>query len=195
MARLPLVYPRIPDNGVYIPGAKSIEGATGDTARTTPGWIEDEKYKWYASQTATAWSCEFDTAITRTGLKTLKVSTTDITGRISVIPADTETWPQKSRYMPGIKPSTAYILSCYVKTTNAVANGVYLRFLQFDVAGTYLTETLSNKLSGTVDWTLCTASFTSEATARYGWIECRNFLAGNISDSWWDVNSMTLVQT
>lgn len=194
-ARIALVYPRNPMGAVYIPGAKSIEGATGDVARTTNGWIENEKFHWYASQTATAWSAEFDTAVTRTGTKTLKVSTTDITGRISIIPSDTETWPQKARYMPIIKPSTAYILNCWVKTTNVTASGVYLRSIQFDVDGGLGTIALSSTLSGTNDWTLLTVSFTSDADAKYFWIEFRNFLAGNVSDSYFDVNSMTLIES
>lgn len=57
----------------------NIDSATGDIARTTSGFIEDAKYGWYVTRVTTAVSAEFDTAVTRTGTKTLKLSTTDAT--------------------------------------------------------------------------------------------------------------------
>ena len=52
-----------------------IDSATGDIARTTNGWIEDEKYGFNFLASVGTSSAEFDTAITRTGSKTLKLST------------------------------------------------------------------------------------------------------------------------
>ncbi len=197
-ARTTLTYPRTSLGGVYIPGAKSIEGATGDTARTTSGYIEGtatvdtKNLHWYAFQQATAYSHEFDTSVTRTGTKTLKISTTDTTGR-TLGTSNRLDPPNMGEFMP-IKANTSYTFNCYVKTNNVAANSVYCRVITANVAG-YLTQNLTNKLSGTNDWTLLTKTFTSDATATHVGISCFNFVAGNISDAWFDVSGMTLVES
>lgn len=57
----------------------NIDSATGDVAQTASGWIEDEKYGFYAREFATSTSAEFDSTVTRTGRLTLKLSTLDAT--------------------------------------------------------------------------------------------------------------------
>lgn len=185
-------YPRNPMGAVYIPGAKSIEGATGDVARTTNGWIEDAKYGWRLDVVATAVSAEFDTAVTRTGVKTLKVSTTDATGRAGI-----QSWTTGYEYLnPPIKPSTAYVFSCWVKTNNVATNSVYLRTsIATSDRTTETQNAVSSALSGTNDWTLLTISVTTDADAAFWRIQLYNVVAGNISDAWFDVNSMTLIET
>lgn len=196
MTRLALTYPRIPIGGVYIIGTKSIEGATGDTAKTTTGWIENRKYGWYHYQSVANSSAEFDTAVTRTGLKTLKLSNTDTTGVSDIFPtSESITLAEKRSLLPTIKPSTAYVLSCWIKTNNTKVNACQIRIIQYAVDGTTGTISNSTVLDGTNDWTLKTISFTSDATARYLWINLRNWKAGNVSDAWFDVNSMTLVES
>ncbi len=210
MARLPLTkartvasartvptYPRTPLGGVYIPGAKSIEASTGDTATTSDNtWIENEKFGWVTGQTATAWSAEFDTAVTRTGLKTLKMSTTNTTGSISIY-NDLYTQPTGTRYthLTKIKPSTAYVFSCWVKTTNVPVNGCYIQLVEKNLALGNAATNNTNQLSGTNDWTLLTVSFTSAATSAFAALRLRMTIAGNVCDMWFDVNSMTLIET
>ena len=63
---------------------RNIDGAVGDTPITSSGWIEDEKFGWYVTSVTANASAEFDTAVTRTGEKTLKLSTTDASGSIGV---------------------------------------------------------------------------------------------------------------
>ena len=198
-ARTALVYPRTPMGGVYIPGAKSIEGATGDVARTTVGWIENEKYRWNMNIVTNGASAEFDSAVTRTGTKTLKLSTTDITGKFRCTigtesPTGTTTVVSKNYFWP-IKPSTSYTLSFYVKSTNLVSS-LQINFYQFAPAfGDALTTAPTFTLSGTNDWTLKTATFTSEATAAWISMYILQTNAGNVSDFWLDVNSMTLTES
>lgn len=186
-------YPRMGMGEVYIPGAKSIEGATGDTARTTSGWIENEKFAWYAYQTSTAWSAEFDTAVTRTGAKTLKLSNTDTLGRVSAYNWDIA--GLFSKYLAKIKPSTEYTLNCWVKTTNVASLSAHLDCYEYNAAGVQGASNLTNRLSGTNDWTLCTKTFTTAATAAFLLIGLNITVAGNVSDAWFDVNSMTLIET
>ncbi len=199
MSRTNLTYPRTPLGGVYIPGAKRIEGATGDTARTTSGWIENEKYHYYAISIATAVSAEFDTAVTRTGTKTLKLSATDTTGAVYTLNLGGTAGASVAvallqPHAIVIKPSTSYVFTVYAKTLNAVANSPYAQLVQFNSAGTRGTITPTNKLSGTNDWTLLTASFTSDATATYMVILLGFYVAGAVMDTWFDVNSLTLTE-
>lgn len=196
-ARTALVYPRNPMGAVYIPGAKSIEGATGDTALTTSGWIENEKYKWYALYVAANSSSEFDTAVTRTGAKTLKMSATDTTGRaLGLFEPNSVTLANCLKYLPRIKPSTQYTFSVYAKTTNVPANNTLCSLIQYDVAAVVGTSSDTNTLSGTNDWTLLTKTFTSDADAFFLRLIWRAInTAGNVCDTWLDVNSMTLIET
>ena len=174
-----------------------IDSATGDIARTTSGWIEDEKYGWYCNQQATAWSVEYDSAVTRTGRLTLKLSTTDVTGKIRV--TDTLqgsgvalTAPADFSRVKPVKASTQYRFRCYAKTTNAATNAVYVGLVAYTSAGAAITTSATNKLTGTQDWTLLEVIFTTGATTVFESIRFFNDVAGNISDAWFDVNSMTL---
>jgi len=185
-------YPRIPVGGVYIPGAKSIEGATGDIARTTAGYIEDRKYIWFATGQANSWSAEFDTAVTRTGSKTLKMSNTDTSGRGWTSVGD----PMVLTFCPVVKPSTEYTLNYWIKTNNvaSASGGVKIDILN-SVGGSGGSSTYSARISGTVDWTLVSTTFTTSSTTYYIGLNLLNNVAGNVSDAWFDCNSMTLVQS
>lgn len=171
---------------------RCIDGAVGDTAITATGWIENEKYEWYTQQLATATSAEFDSAVKRTGKFTVKISATDATGKINFQNSDGVELVQLSNHAAPIKPSTKYIFNCYVKTTTVFGN-VKFALVQYDgvsvpVAGT---TTNTNLVTGTNDWTLLTATFTSDADAAYLWIKFATN-AGSTYDIWIDVNSMTL---
>jgi len=178
---------------------RNIDQATGDIARTTAGWIEDEKYGIYFRVAANGVSGEFDTAITRTGSKTIKVSTTDTAGRGRAIIGgtlgiDANSTPEVlTKYGVPVKASTVYRLRCYVKTNNVASDSAYLDYGFWDVAGTKTSGALTtNKLSGTNDWTPVESTFTTPATTAYASIRFQNSVAGNISDAWFDINSMTL---
>ena len=41
----------------------SIDSATGDIARTTDGWIEDEKFQIYHREVAVNTAAEFDSSV------------------------------------------------------------------------------------------------------------------------------------
>ena len=178
-----------------------IDSATGDVARTTNGAIEDEKYGIYLNVKAANISGEFDSAVTRTGRLTLKVSTTDITGRVWCVigdivePANIISLSRLTKYAIPIKPSTSYKFSCYAKTNNTTASGVFTAFRLYDATGTRIDASgaSTNTLSGSNDWTLLTKTFTSGSTCVYLTLSfILNNNAGNISDAWFDVNSMTL---
>jgi len=173
-----------------------IDSATGDIARTTSGWIEDEKYGLGLSSSASAVSAEFDTAVTITGLKTLKLSHTNTSGNALVATLGTSgaslSEATVKKYGIPIKPSTAYIFKCKVKTINAAADAVFLGLHQHNSTGTRLVASVSSKLTGDNDTTELSVSITTNASAAYANLIFANSIAGNISDAWFDVNSMTL---
>lgn len=164
----------------------AIDSSTGDTPITASGWIESEAYGWYMTRVATNVSAEFDTAVTRTGTKTLKLSTTDATGRLVA----SQRWTDLLASIP-VKSSTKYKLSCFVKTTTAAAASACLKLEEYDSSWTLWTTSTSNTLTGTNDWTLCSVTFTTASTAVKCIPYCSLNVAGNVSDAWFDVNSMT----
>lgn len=174
---------------------------TGDVARTSDGWAESENFGWYILKTAGSVSAEYDSAITRAGRLTLKLSATDTSGRIrAALQQNFEiantTVAIASKYGIPVKPLTAYRLNCYVKTNNAASNSVYLTGMSFKSDATVIASSdyITNKLSGTQDWSLLTVTFITPALSN--WISLRMMLnvAGNISDAWFDINSMTLTE-
>ena len=172
----------------------NIDSATGDIARTTNGWNEDEKYWCYSRQWTGGWSSEFDTAVTRTWTKTLKISTTTTAWTASVIiNADNRdaTFAWNKRTLTPLKPSTKYKLSCWVKTSNVVATWVELTYWTWD--SNYANRSFSIvNLWWTNDWTYLTNTFTTWVSVAFGTTSVAIALAWNISDAWFDINSMTL---
>ena len=177
----------------------NIDSATGDIASTTTN-------TWLESNTAlglrnliTAWaSNEADTAVTRTGTKTLKLSTTNATWLTTVVMLpDWLVSPITGGVENGfvVKPSTKYKLSCWVKTNNVAAASTYINFTrERNASGTIVwSNTLTNTLTWTNDWTLLTCTKTTAATAVYSSIFIVwAWVTGNTWDAWFDVNSMTL---
>ena len=174
-----------------------IDSATGDIARTTDGWIEDEKYGIYTDTVTTATSAEFDSAITRTGRLTLKLSSTDTTGRVTSFSGGlgvgaSQIVSNLTKYGIQAKPSTSYRLNCYAKTNNVATASVFMQLVEYNAAGTRLVVNATNTLTGTQDFSLLTKTITTNASTAYFVISYALNVAGNISDAWFDVNSMTL---
>lgn len=171
-----------------------IDSATGDIAQTTNAWIENEKYGWWLQRSANICNAEFDSAVTRTGRLTLKLSTLDVTGAGYVsnfnANAGTASVSLLSKYAIPVKGGTTYKLNCYAKTNNVLFS--YIMVQEYNAAGTRLTTYNSNTLTGTNDWSLITNTRATQATTAYVTLLMYIPSAGNISDAWFDVNSMTL---
>jgi len=164
-----------------------IDNAVGDVARTTSWQLENNEALWIRIWVTASWaSAEADSAVKRTWRLTFKLSTTDITWRIAWF-----IWNNaSSQAIIPCKPSTKYKLSCWVKTTTAVTNWVFVKLETYN-GTSFLVASESNKLTWTNDWTLCTVTATSGSTANFMQIVMMNNTAWNISDAWFDVNSMT----
>jgi hypothetical protein len=174
---------------------RNIDGAVGDVAQTGTGWIEDEKYGFGLVRTATAVSAEFDSAVTRTGRLTLKLSTTDATGNLLVATMGTtgaSLGATASKYGIPLKPSTTYRLSCYVKTS--AVGSVTLGIHEHNSTGTRLAtgSFTTSALTGTNDWVLLTKTGITNASTAFANLILNNPGTGGASDAWFDVNSMTL---
>ena len=173
-----------------------IDSATGDIARTTSGWIEGSQYGWYAKQDTAAWSAVFDSSITRTGRLTLKLSNTNTSGQVYALNYNgaVSVGVSNQQFLIPLKASTQYKLKIYAKTNNVATNAVFAQVYMFkvDFTNSATVNGTSNKLSGTNDWTLLTATFTTNADCVWSSIKLSNDASGNISDAWFDVNSMTL---
>ena len=170
----------------------NIDSATGDIPQTASGWIESDRFWFYNVEFAGSTSWEFDTAVTRTGNKTLKLSTLDATGRaraymMPVIYGTPTTFTD--RIIP-CKVNTKYIFSCWVKTTNVVTVDIAVdRY----ASGVYSTSFATPSLTWTNDWTrLVYWPFTTSGVQNWLGISFFNNTAWNISDAWFDINSMTL---
>jgi hypothetical protein len=90
-------------------------------------------------------------------------------------------------------PNTTYTLTGWIKTNNAASNAVYFDIVELNNAAAGQATNSTSKLSGTNDWTQLTKTFTTTSATRYLLVICRNNVAGNISDAWFD--DITLTKT
>ena len=87
------------------------------------------------AESANACSAEFDSAVTRTGRLTLKLSTLDATGRGNVRTQTSTSIADLNKYSIRVKGSTKYKLSVWAKTNNVATNSVYFTSSEFDSLG------------------------------------------------------------
>jgi hypothetical protein len=160
---------------------KYIDGtATGSTNRL---------FGWAIFSRVVGSSAQFDNTVKHSGSNSLKLSTTDASGYISVgtfasvaIPLATSF---RSQLIP-VQPSTSYTASVYMKTNNAAANSVWVDFREVNGGLTLGTSNLTTKLAGTNEWGKYTVTFTTADTCRYITPLLKIGVAGNISDAWFD---------
>lgn len=176
---------------IYTP---NIDSAAGDVALAGSGYIESNStFGWYIIRNAANTSAEFDSAVTRTGRLTLKLSTTDATGRLTArqaIGGGTLLAADIPLTIP-VKPLRQYTLNVYVKTNNVAGGTMGVALYNPQLVRTYTTGT---SISGTNDWTLKTVTFTTKVSDIYLLLDMANATAGNVSDMWIDVNSIELLE-
>lgn len=167
-----------------------IDGTSGGSATNI-------LFGWKHNSGAGPYSVRFDPTVSHSGGTSLLISATDVltSTYVDIGPgiAASKTLLELETAIR-ITPSTSYLLTGYIKTTNVPTNGAFLQFTSYDGAGTRVDNTASTtKLSGTADWTLISQVFTSGATARFATIGLMKNVAGNISDAWFDDISLTPV--
>lgn len=177
--------------------SRRIDGtAAGSTSFNTPFG------NWITSVNFTSGTALFDTAEKHGGSYSLKIAASSAVGGTSGHTVSTTTTVSPSVadqyfHMIPIKPSTAYTMTGWVKTsaiTNnnpGATNGVTMRVFQYSgVSTSSLVSNASGNFTGTNDWTQVTISFTSNASAKFANIWCT--LYNETGDCWFD--DITLVE-
>jgi hypothetical protein len=154
-----------------------IDGtAAGSTALKAYGWAIP------SGAIAASAAAQFDTSISHSGTNSLKLSTLNVTGAITV--SSFKTAAASDLFL--ISPSTTYTLTFWLKTNNVATNGAFIDFRLYTNAAATITTTSTTKLSGTNDWTQITLSLATGGTAYFGGLFLRNNVTGNVSDAWFD---------
>ena len=175
----------------------NIDSATGDIAQTASGWIEDEKYGFYAREQATSTSAEFDTAVLMTWAKTLKLETLDATWNIRCFPAPLTNYSTaatnlaNSHYFIPCKGSTKYRFKLKAISTNLISSGFQAYLQEMNSSWTAWATSTTINITWTTAETIYTVVWTTAASAVnlwfFFWISAWNIASVSI-----DVNSMTL---
>jgi len=154
---------------------------------TAAGSATIDQYGWYGGGTA-AFAVSFDTTVSRSGKNSLKLSNTNASGLSYAGNTSGTTLSPLSKYCPLLKASTKYRLTFWVKTNNVAASAAHLTLNQYDISAVIGTTITTTKISGTNDWASVVTEFTSDADAggSYARIFAWNYVAGNVSDAWFD---------
>lgn len=158
---------------------------------TAAGSTTNRTYVWACPSGAVTSSSAagFDSTVSHSGSASMKLSTLNATGAITVAYNATVTTTITAadlKYVFVMLPNTFYTLTGFVKTNNVATNSAFINIRQVNSSGTQVATTASSKLSGTNDWTQLTVTVTTQATAAFGTILLSNSVAGNTSDAWFD---------
>ena len=144
---------------------RNIDNATGNIARTTNGWREDEKYLVkFVSDTSGSGNdyAVFDSANPRTGRLVLKFGNSATTGRCHIDSCDgvgATISAQYSKHIIKVKPSTTYKLTFYAKIVNRTTGNIFSR--NFYNGLTRVSNSNYINIGGTIDWTKYEQSLTT----------------------------------
>jgi hypothetical protein len=165
-----------------------IDGTSGGSSK------DDSPYRWFIlSSSANTFSAQFDTSVYYSGAASLKLSTTNATGIANASMGSNANRQTVEKTAVPALPNTTYTLTGWIKTNNAASNAVYFDIVELNNAAAGQATNSTSKLSGTNDWTQLTKTFTTTSATRYLLVICRNNVAGNISDAWFD--DITLTKT
>lgn len=173
----------------FVPPFTAAQTADGWIDGTATGSATNDVYGWWASPRATAIAVQFDTTVSHSGSSSLKISTTNVTGRARIattmqsvgqIVANSTNLP----YLIPVAPSTTYKVSAWLKTTTVVGASIALTELNASfVVGANIAL---SSIAGTNGWTYVTASGATSVTGIYLSVGLANDTAGNVSDAWFD---------
>jgi len=171
---------------------KAIDKATWDISKTSEWWIEHEKYWHYLYVQNGNISARFDSTIKKTWRLSLKLSTINSSWQWFVSSRQLTSELEFKYWIP-VNPNSKYILWCWVKTFNVATNWVFLSMSCRNNDGSLQTFSKDSfKLSGTNDWTFVSIVFNTTSTCARLTYDLKNIVAWNLSDTWFDINSMIL---
>lgn len=162
--------------------ARYIDGTSGGSASTSYGWAIP------GAGVAASAGAAFDSSVTHGGSYSMRLSTLNSSGTITVSTFKDNPPTSGSLQTQGfvLLPSSTYTIIGWIKTNNVATNGAFIDLRQFDETGSNIATSSSTKRSGTSDWTRVSFTVTTGATAKWGSILLRNNVAGNVSDAWFD---------
>lgn len=181
----------------YNTTARNIDSNTWDITQAVTWWIEwnDDIYSWiYFSEFVADSDAEFDTAETRTWFKSLKLSSVNTTwsarASISTVTSSAGSVALSTTdKMIQVDAVGSYRFDCYVKTNNIATDWAFFAIFVYNDLWILESTNVSNKLSWTNDWTLCTVSFT---TTNAKFINIVFYAGGSIANAWFDINWMEI---
>jgi len=180
--------------------APTFVGAANVVSRwidgTAAGSSTNPDFGWYLSTSSgapTAWSAQFDSAVSHSGSGSLKLNITTVSVNQDIDLTSSNvvrggTAVRGPRLIP-VLPSTSYTFSYWLKYTsisNNNAQGIRVRVqtqtgaLANDSAALYS----NGFLTGTADWTRFTGTFTTSANAKFAVIFM--YLQGETGTAWID---------
>lgn len=162
------------------PATRWIDGTSGGSSARSSQW----RWGIPTGGLTAAVSCQFDDTVLHNGSPSMKLSTTNTLGAISVASYRNTPGTTTVHELFGLLPSTAYVFTAWIKTSNVVTNGSWIDVREYNSVGTLLVTNSTSKLTGTNDWTLVTVNFTTNASTRHGSVLLRLNVPGNVSDAW-----------
>ena len=177
---------------------RNIDGAVGDIAITSEGFIENETFNVFVANLASAWSAKFDSSVTKTGRLTVKLTTTNATGRCCVqmgyngLSAASLSATRLAKYGIPLKPSTTYRVTGKVKYIGLVSASLF-GLHQFAIDGTRIAGTSTTAESGdSNEFIPKTLTITTNASTAYGVFMPAYSAVGDAQQIWVDWNSLTI---
>lgn len=162
--------------GVFNGGFETAPSFTAATT-TTGNWIDgtatgsatNDSYGWSYIVVAGTGSAQFDDSTSHSGKYSLKLSTTNATGKVLVSPyqANTPSLEQISKRGAPIKASTKYKLSLWAKGSGLVASSGLCVGIEYDSTGAEIAATTHTitMATGAFGWTKYETVFTTALTA------------------------------
>jgi hypothetical protein len=154
---------------------------------TAAGSGASSAYGWATTALTANASAGFDAAQFHSGTYSMKLSTLNASGQMTV-GTSTSAAPGAGQIYQlfVLSPNTKYTLTAWIRTNNVATNGAFIDVREYSSAVSNLATTSTNKLTGTNGWTQVTSTFTTNASTAYATIFLRNNVTGNISDAWFD---------
>ncbi len=160
---------------------------------TAAGSTTNDLFGWGMTTVSGTVAARFDSTEKNSGNNSLKLSTLAASSYIECHIARTDSAAGRLSYAIPVLPSTSYTYSFYMKTnyvSGDATNGAFMQFQTYDGTLTAVGGTSTSAVKTTTGWTRYTASFTTEATARFVAPKCVIYghqgTATLIMDAWFD---------
>jgi len=171
--------------------APPLVGATTGSAVWVDGSVAgstNDLFGWYKINGAGAFAASFDPTTTYQGKPSIKLESTNSTGRGRLLSAPTETNTTAAiiaKYGIPVKPNTAYTLSANIKTAGADSASVRLIWLFYTGDGTQSGGGTGTNQASTQDFTPVTERFVTASNTSFVVIKLDDNVATAVAHQTW----------